>query len=658
MSYLVKKSDRDAIAAQVLDEIQFARDARKPKIFNWHKNEDLYYSNKKVISDERANVNLNEAQGFVQTFLAKINNPFNFKYVKGEEADLKAANVANSLKEKDAKIGRWNFKAMLARVQMIIYGRYIFEYHATSKGGYKSFLTNVDVYQFLIDPSCGGEDIEKAFYMGRGGIIKSTADIKAGVKAGKYLKTESNELIEGQGNLATETQEEKDASNRWITLVQKQKVLQMPDQFKFWEWYTTYKGERYYVLITEEGGKAIRICPLKEIFKTGKFPFFTAAAYPDLTEFWTPSPLDGVREAIMAKATSINQMIDNGEAINRPMKAFDVDAVKNPALLKYRKDGLIPVKAGVKINDAVQFFPTTPISTAIEVYEKLGEIIDINSGVTAGAKGQATETQVGIYEGNQANVKDRFSLIGDSEADAQARFAELYLDGLDEHLTGKVAIEMIGIDGVQYKEVSKKDIKRNREFDVMVITAGTEESMQNTEKRNKLTYLSAKGNDQSGIFNKKILAEMEATIVGFNHDDIKYMLDTKNEGNAILMSECADDIQEMLAGKMIPTNDMANTAYMQKMKDYMRDEQEYFIKHPEIMMIFMEYFERLIPVVMANMAADVNKTLAAEGIPTVPGQEMGMNGQALVNGAEPDGGSSAPSVSKATEQSTLQNYGK
>ncbi len=660
MAITIKKVTRDLITAQVLNEIQFARDSRKPKIMNWWKNEDLYYSNKKLHSgDERANVNLNEAQGFVQTFLAKINNPFNYKYVKGEEADLKAANIANALKEKDAKVGRWSFKAMLARIQLIIYGRFIFEYHASSKGGYKSHLSNVDVYQFLIDPSCGGEDIEKAFYLGRGNIIKSKKDIKDGIKSGKYLKTEGNELISTEeGNLADETQEDRDASNRWITLVQKMKVLFQPGQWKFWEWYTTYEGVRYYVLITEQGGRAIRICPLKEMFKTEKYPFFTAAAYPDLTEFWTPSPLDGVREAIMAKATSINQMIDNGEAINRPMKAFDVDAVKNPALLKFRKDGLIPVKAGVNINEAVQFFPTTPIQTAIQVYEKLGEIIDINSGVTAGTKGQATETQVGIYEGNQANVRDRFSLIGDSEADAQQRFAELYLDGLDEHLTGKVAIEMIGIDGVEYKEVSKKDINRTREFDIMVITAGSEESMQNTEKRNKLTFLSSKGNDQSGIYNKKILAEMEATIVGFNHDEVKYMLDVENEGNAILMSECAEDIQDMLGGKIIPVNDMANTAYMQKFKDYMRDEQEYFMKHPTILMIFADYFERLQPVVMNNMIADVNEKLAKEGIPTVPGQAMGMEGQALENGVEPETEGSTAPASLASQQSTLQNYGK
>ena len=651
----ISKTTRDAISSQISDEIQFARNSKQAKITNWWKNEDLYYSNKKIIETDRANVNLNEAQGFVQSFLAKINSPFNFKYIKGEEADLTAANIATALKDKDLKLGRWNFKAMLARVQLIIYGRWVMEYHADSSGGYKSHLTPVDVYQFLIDPSCGGLDIDKAFYMGRGGIIKSKTELKDGIKSGKFLRTETNELISGSGNLSTESKEDENASNRWIALIQRVKVLARLDQWKFWEWYTTYEGQRYYCLYTEDGGKLIRVEPLTDIFKSGKYPFFSAAAYPDLTEFWTPSPLDGVREGIMARATSINQMIDNGEAINRPMKAFDIDAIKNPALLKYRKDGLIPVKAGVDINKAVQFFPTTPIQTAIQVFDTLGEILDMNSGVTSGIKGQAAEKQVGIYEGNQANASDRFSLISDSESDAQQRFAQLYLAGLDEHLTTKVAIEMIGIDGVEFKEVNRKDIKRSKEFDIMVITAGQEETMQNTEKRNKLTFLSAKGNDASGVYNKKILAEMEAAIAGFTQDEIKYMLDPKNEGSSKLMAECASDIQQMLFRKVIPVNDLANTAYMQKIKDYMRDNTDYMVKHPDIGEIFMDYMNRLVPVVMTNMNSNINTQLSQEGLPTLQGQEMGMMGPGM--GEAEEVGSEEMS-SNAQIQSTLQNYGK
>lgn len=653
MSIKISKSDRDAITNQCLEEIAFARRAKQDKIPGWHKNEDLYYSKKAKVEGERANVNLNEAQSFVTTFLSKINSPFNFQYVKGEEADLQAAKIANALKDKDAKKGRWNFKAMLARIQLIIYGRWIMEYHADSVGGYNSHLTPVDVYQFLIDPSCGGLDIEKAFYLGRGGIIKSKNDIKEGIRAGKYLRTEGNELLAGSGNLTDETEEDRNAKNRWVALMSQVRMLLKTDQWKFWEWYTTWEGERYYVLLTEQGSKALRIEPMVEIFKSEKYPFFTAAAYPDLTEFWTPSPLDGVREAIMAKATSINQMLDNGEAINRPMKAFDVDAIKNPALLKYRRDGLIPVKGGTDIAKAIQEFPVTPITTAVLVYEKMDEIMGMNSGVTAGTKGQAQEKEVGIYEGNQVNIQDRFALYSDSEADAQQRFGELYLAGLDEHLKSKVAVEMIGIDGVEFKDVTKKDLKRGREFDVMVITAGAEEKLQTTEKKNKLTFLSSKSADQSGIWNKKIMGEMEANIAGFTTDEIKAMTDVKNDGSAELMAECAMDIQRMINGEDVELNEMANTAYLQKMRDYMKDNKSYFMKHPETANKMFDYMTALEPVIMRNMIEQLDTQLAKEGLMSSVAQANGMGGQALVPGVEGAGGDT-----KAVDQMTIANYGK
>lgn len=659
MAKTINKATRDAIAKQCLDEIAFARNSRQIKVKNWWKNEDLYYS-KKVIMDansERANVNLNEAQSFVQTFLSKINSPFNFKYVKGDEADLEAAKIANALKDKDQKAGRWNFKAMVARIQLIIYGRYIFEYHADSTNGYKSHLTPVDVYQFLIDPSCGGLDIEKAFYLGRGGIIKSKKELKEGIKTGKYLRTETTELISGTGNLASMTPEDVNAENRWTALLTQQKVLQRNDEWKFWEWNTTYEGERYTVLITEDGGTMIKCNLHSDLFKNDKWQFFTAAAYPDLTEFWTPSPLDGVREAIMAKSTTINQTLDNGESINRPMKAFDVSAIKNPALLKYRKDGLIPVKAGVKISDAVQFMPVTAITTGMELYDKLSEITNVNSGVSDATKGQADEKAVGIYQGNMAAEQNRFSLIGDSEADAQQRFGELYLAGLDEHLTTKVAIEMIGIEGIEYTEVNKKDLKRNREFEIMVTTPYKEEQMNMVEKRNKLTFLSGKGNDQSGIYNKKVLAEMEAGIAGFTQDEIKYMLDTKNEGNAELMAECAKDIKMLLQGKVIPLNEEANTAYQQKFRDYMKDNSDYMMKHPETRDRMMAYLMALTPIVIANMNQAVNRQLAAEGLPSMQGQAAGIVA-APTDGSPGSPAEAIPAVSKANEQATIQNYGK
>lgn len=378
---MIPYEKRQKIATQALAEISFARQAKLPKIDGWHKNEDLYYNKKINMEVGKINVNLNEMKSFVDTFISKINSPWNFTYVRGEEADLQKAKIANAIKDKDRKGGDWDAKALFADQQLVMYGRYIFEYHADSvDNNYCSHLTNVDVYQFLIDPSCGGLDIEKAFYLGRGGILKTKKQLKDGVKDGRYLKTEVEELISGSGNASDVTQEDMQAKNRYIGIISAEKTIQTEGVWKFWEWNTTFEGERYTILITEDGGKAVSVNLHTDLFASDKWQYFTCAASPDLTEFWSPSPADGVREPILAKQVSINQALQNSQEINDPVTYFDVGAVHDPDLMiQYMKARKVPMKEGTDINKAVQTRQIPSIQTPFAVYDKLDQIVAVAS---------------------------------------------------------------------------------------------------------------------------------------------------------------------------------------------------------------------------------------------------------------------------------------
>lgn len=612
----VRKEKREKISAQCLAEIEFCRQKKQQKYNSWHRNEDLYYGRKINWDGARANVNLNEMQSFVNTFLSKINTPFNYTFQKGEEADLQAAKVVNSLKERDRKLGQWDWKALLGRTQLTIYGREIYEYHADSLGKqYNSYLTNVDVYNFLIDPSCGWDDLEKAFFLWRGGILKTRKQIEDGVRAKIYIPEEAKLLLSSDWNTEN-TPEENEAKNRYINILTGDKNIQQKGVWKLYEWYTTFEGERYYNLIGSNG-ELLRCEILTDMFKSGEYPYFTASAFPDLTEFWTNSPVDGVREPIVAKSVSIGQMIDNSEAINRPMRAFKVGSVKNPALLKFRPDGLVAVEWAFDVQRDIQNFPTIPITTAIQVYDKLDVIISTQSWVTNGARGNASEDKVGIYEGNQQSAADRFALIRESEAQAQQKFARLYLNWLKEHMTGKIAVEMIGLDGVEYKEVTKRDIATNKEFDIVVTAAWSEQSMELVKKRDKLVFI--QNNKMNPIFNPQVMAEMEANIVGFDTDEVKQMME-KDYGNAELMAECARDIQDMLGGKRISPNEAANTAYMQKLLDFMQDQKENL--KDDIFGNMVIYMEQLQPIVMRNMARKLNEERINSGLLSLGWQTM------------------------------------
>jgi len=593
----IAKPKREKIVSQVLEEITHARRHKQGKITTWQKNESMYYGAKERTDESRANVDLGQMQEHVHTLLSKIDSPLTFKFMKRKNSQLKRVERLNALKDFDSNRDIWDIKDIAGKKQCILYGRAIFSYAASSDGGYQSHLENVDIYDFLVDPDAGGIDLERGRYMGRYGVVKDRYDLE---KDKSYIKDEVKQLLDGDGNNTESSQEETNKSNR--TYANKhdkaQKDMTSKDKFVFWEWYTTFEGERYYVLITESGGRAVKVCKLTDIFESNLWPFWTFAAYPDLTEFWTPSPADYVREMLMAQAVSINQMLDNAERVNKPMRVVDTSVVSNLAELKYRKDGYIKAKGGMAAN-AVKIQETPSINTPIQVFETLERIKASASGVTAGAKGvEDTDGRATIYEGNQQNVADRFGLFNKSYAFGYQRFGQLYEHGAREHLIKKVAVDIIGPDGIEVMNISRRDIfRKNDGFALITEQSNAELALSENRKRAAGAFYSAVLGQQ-GVINTKFAIERLGKIAGETDDDIRQLLDVDNYGSRNLMSEAEKDIESIIDGKMIPPNRLANAAYKQKLVHYMMDHEEDMDQ--ETMQRMIQYVSSLDEVIVSN----------------------------------------------------------
>ena len=630
---------RDKIIKQSLTELSFARQYKQGKIKNWVINEQLYYSRKITPTESRTNVDLGQMSSFVHTLLSKIDNPLVFKFTKRKKSQLKRVSYLNALRKVDQQNDFWDIKDLAGKKQAIIYGRAIYSYFAESEDVYTPHLDNVDVYDFLIDPSAGGIDIERAMYMGRYGVVKSREQLKKGIKNGAYLKTETNRLLEGSGNSTESSQEKTNKQNRTYdtNVYTQEKEIGNIDKYKFWEWYTTYDGERYYLLLQENGGTAIRVEKLSDIFESGLFPFWTWVAFLDLTEFWTPSYCDYVREIYMAEAVSINQMLDNAEQINKPQKVVQAGAVENLAQLKYRRDGYIITKANVNIDQAIQTIKVPSINTPIQVFQLLDGIAEKASGVTAGSKGVSEDDKVGIYEGNQANVADRFGLLNKSYSFGYSRFAKLWENGVREHLIKKTAVDILGPDGVEVIDVSRRDIfRKNESFGLLVESSNAELALSEIEKRTKLTFLA----NQAALLtpygkpvqNAMKAYEISATIAGFDEETIKQLQDTSDYGDAGILSEAERDIEALLDGEKIQPNEIANTVYKQRFVDYLRDNKEK-ISFDQWKML-ANYVLLLDPIINRNMVADANSFLFKQQMnmlktqsvqPTKPMQPQGQS---------------------------------
>lgn len=629
----INKNKRDKIVSKALTEITFARQYKQGIIWRWWKNEDLYYGKKDNVSynndtgssvaqgkefTANANIASAKAMSFVETMLSKIDSPLSFKYLKPTMADFKRAKLLNALKEKDANEGDWNYKDLLGKVDAIIYGRAIFAYHADSYDGYCSYLENVSPYDFLIDPSGGGYDLDNAMYLGRYNIRKTKYDLEKGVKNGEYLRDETKQLINGSGNDANQTsQEDVNKQNKYAYIGSPaNRTIQDPDVYKLWEWYTTYEGERYYLLLQETSGIAIKVVKLADLFKVDKklgdamWPFWSFAYTPNLTEFWTPSKMDYVREIFMAQSVSINQMLENGERINKPQRAVDVTSIENVADLIYRRNGVIRMKGGVDINRAFRILETPSINTPILVYNTLEGIQQLESGITAAAKGVADEDKVGIYEGNQANVADRYGVWNKTYTQGYKRFAVLYKNGVEDHLTMKVAVKILGSKGMEETIfVSKRDLKPQSDWSIMVESSNAEAQADAADKRNKLTFMAGYKGDPS--INQKAIFEQGAEIVGFNRDEIRQFLDSSEYGDANLIAEAERDMENLLNKKIIEPNERANTAYANHILEYMKDHKEDM--NEDVFVLFTDYLERIEPIVIRNMGTQLQTTLAKEG---------------------------------------------
>lgn len=572
---MINKQTIDKIAAQSINEIDIARTYKNGKVKSWQSNESMYYGVKETSEDSRANISLGRMQEFVHTLLSKIDNPLVFKFTKRKPSQLNRVELLNSLRRFDADRNFWDLKDIVGKKQGIIYGRAIYAYYASSdKGTYESNLENVDVYDFLIDPSCGGIDIENAFFMGRWGVVKTIKQLKDGVKNKIYNKEAVSRLIESGGNSTEENQEEINKRSRSYdqeTIGDKENNNH--NKFKFWEWFTTYDGERYYILM-DNSGQWIRCEKLSDMFSCNTWPFWTWAAFPDLTEFWTPSYCDYARDLFLAQDASIGQMLDNADAINKPMRAVDVSAIDDVTKLKYRKDGIIPVKKGVDINRAYQTIITPSINTPIQVFEILEGIQEKASGVTAQAKGTSDEKgKVGIYQGNEAAMADRFGLLNKSYSFGYKRFAKLYENGVKDHLIKKIAIEILGPNGVEVKQISKRDLyKKGDEYGITVEASNAEMMASKQDRNEKLAFLASEVNNP--MINKKKSFEMRALISGLSEEDVRQLLDTNSYGNEKLISEADRDLESLLMGEVIEINDAANNQYKQRMVDYLRDHKE------------------------------------------------------------------------------------
>lgn len=607
-------TDNDVIAklsSQFTKHITNSRNNKKPRLESWRRVDDMIANRKIEFADTTVHVPLGKANGFMKTWLSKIDNPLTFKYVHGELADIKKATIMNAIKEKDQNTGRWNWKDLMGKQQAGAYGRAIYFYTARSpKGNYESELSVIDAFRYHIDPRAGGDDKEKARWMGWGGVEFTRDELEAGAKEGIYDKTAISELLTGSGNATKESVEDRYVKYRYQSINSTGKPTDTVDEdvFKFHRWFETINNTRYTMLITEEG-KVVQAMKLEDEWKSGLWPIWTWAPNPSPTEFWTLGELEYQLYIFIAQEASISQMIENSDKVNKPQRAVAVDRIKNLSQVKYRRDSYIEVDGDTDIRFAIQDMPVPSIQTPLAVYDKLEVIQATESGLNAGTKGMADEDKVAIYEGNMQQVGDRFGLLNKSYSEGYNAFAHLHKNGVMENLTKSMAVKIIGSDGLQIEKVTKRDIKTKVDYDILIESSNAEAQSNNIDKKNKITFLASFAGNQ--IVNQKVAFEYGADTAGFTDDEIKRLLDTSDYATSQIIADANDIFQKLLEKSEVDEYEGANTVFLQELiKIYWKNRSE--IDANQAMRI-ENYIESHLPIVEQNMTRNLLGKLSEMG---------------------------------------------
>lgn len=611
MALVTDKSTLDKLSAQFKKHIETSRRHKLPRLNSWRRVDDMLANRKIEFADTTVHVPLGKANGFMKTWLSKIDNPLTFKYVRGEMADTTKAKRMNAIREKDQNLGRWNWKDLMGKIQAGSYGRTIYFYTARSpKGIYESELSMIDAFRYHIDTRAGGEDKEKARWMGWGGVEFARDELEEMVKNGEAIKENVDTLLTGTGNTQKISVEDRYIQNRYLSInsTGRPQDAYDDDVFKFHRWFETIGSQRYVMLITEEGN-IIQAYKIEDMWESGLYPVWTWAPNPSPTEFWTLGELEYQMYIFVAQEASISQMLENSDKVNKPQRAVSVDRIKNLAQVKYRRDSYIEVDGDTDVRLAIQDMPVPSINTPLAVYDKLDQIQATESGVTPAMKGISDEEKVGIYEGNLQQIGDRFGLLNKCYAEGYWHFAQLHKHGVMENLTKAMAVTMIGTDGLQYEEkITKRDVKVKKDYDILVESSNAEAQSNNVDKKNKITFLSGYKGDQ--IVNAKVAFEYGAETAGFSDDEIKRLLDTSEYATSQIIADANEIFQKLLVGEA-DEYDGANTTFLNELlKLYWGNRSD--IDAQQSMRI-EAYIEKHVPIVEQNMARNLLGKLSEQG---------------------------------------------
>ena len=580
-----KKELADKLTKIALRQLQVSNAYKKPLLEKWKMYEDLKAGNVKKKLRIQYSVALPVFVGMLDTLAADFDEPVEIEFSKKHPSDyFKAQKIQAAFNQEKKSLvvtARWDYKSRIDKSINILYGRSILKNYAESNPKYKNILNVVHPTYFHCQP-LGGGLLENHLFAGEEGVLRTEDDLDWGVEGGIYDAAQVKILKEKAGNPdyiqeVSDYEQEKMARFRAAGLDVLNNNYVGETTYNLCEWVLTHKGERYYLLFDPWTITWLRCEKLTDIFSLGLFPWTTWASFEDDKVFWSQSYADIIYPVADSIVTLFNQELTNREKRNMGARAYDKDMFPDVAKLdeaQYRADALVPVdtKGGTRrIDQGLYRFDTAELQGTIQLLDWTNKSLQQQTGISDMSQGVATNAakKVNIAYMEQANIAKRLGYKSQSYTECWGEIGVRYVQGLQDHMSQKMYIEVLGDSGIEPDVLEREDLLlKGGGLSVQVVSSTARKADAEKDRLARAEALKALIQDPNLNSEWKTAAILR-DIGKYKEEDIKLALDTRNYASKESVAKAHIVIEELLADKEPLVNYAADSIFLKIINEYM-----------------------------------------------------------------------------------------
>jgi hypothetical protein len=629
----MEKQLADKLSQIAIEQLKVSVKFKQPRLEEIKKSEDLYLNKTKKPLKGRFNIPIPVMGGFVDELMSKIDDPPNLTFTHRTEADyMKAKKVTAAWQQDSTKEeSEWDISDLDCKKLACFSGVGISKIYAESDPKYRSVLDIVDINDFNFEPM-GGAILERHLFCGEENIFKTKFQLEEGI--GNIYDAEQVGILianisSGEQKKNQDLYENKTNRFAGLGLDPKTNNYVGVDLYNLTEWYMQHNGKRYYLLFDYPTGIWVRCEELKNVFESELWPYTPWHTHRDRFNFLSKAPCDDMRPIAEGIQILVNQAFENRQKRNWGQRAYDDDIFPDPAQLEFRPAGLVKAKPGPnrRISDGIYVFETPEVSGTIDLIAFMDNFAGKKTGV---ATGEDQDKKVGIYYGDLKKVADRMNLYNKYYKNAQRAMGRRYVWGLKEHMPEKLAVKVIGDKGIDWQDLIREDL--DVELDIAISGSNSQaeaDAIKAKQKNDSLIYVTGHPLLQKEV-NPRWATENLLANGGWDDEQIRVGMDTKNDGNQEISAEAADENQKIVEGEEVKPNRKATTAHIQKHIDFSYSLENDIAKSKgkekeselEAQMKLMAHIEAEMPIAQENMtrAAVLANPLPLQGQGGQPGQ--------------------------------------